>query len=323
METPKLAPEHVDRTRVEVPRRDSILERLKERPITLLDKDVKLTMENTMALAPGQTVVICDAPVEGVDEGEPSHFGHWRDNVLNIDHHGKGFGRQISSTNLAISFVKRFRPIVDELLCVTHTDCDSVLSSAIMRGLIPADEELFGKAAIAADHTGKANPIADLLQALDEKRDLEFSLRNLEAYLEGRSIDPEAQEMLDKRLLDRERARIIADGFKSNASGRIHYAYIDKKIDAGFLPGLLPEAALIVVFNPLIDKATKQAIPGVLEAKVRLGNAAPADLDLPKIMKAVDSNFGGRWNAGSNGRYGGTELDPETYIKAIESIMGA
>ncbi len=34
-------------------------------------------------------------------------------------------------------------------------------------------------------------------------------------------------------------------------------------------------------------------------------------------MQAVDSNYGGRWNAGSNKRGGGSAVDPETYISSV------
>jgi len=49
--------------------------------------------------------------------------------------------------------------------------------------------------------------------------------------------------------------------------------------------------------------------------KIRLGQAAPAGLMLDKRkIQVFDPNYGGRWNAGSNGRGGGTSLDPRTYV---------
>lgn len=41
-----------------------------------------------------------------------------------------------------------------DCVVINHTDCDSVLSSAIIRGILPP-EKRFGDAAIAADHTGE------------------------------------------------------------------------------------------------------------------------------------------------------------------------
>lgn len=302
----------------------SCVEKLKECPITLIDQEYRLNIQSVTALAPGKNILMCDAYIEGIENGERVSTGFVVGDTLNIDHHLPidEMSRQISSTNLAIDYINENGPVSnDTVTIINHTDCDSVLSSAIMRGIIKPNEE-FGVAAIAADHTGEANQISDLLQSFNDKRDVEFSLRNLQLLLEGKPIEPEAKELLQKRLEDRERAKlIVANEFKKDESGAIYYANLDKKIDGGLLPVLVPDAKIIVLFSPMLDKETKKVVPGTLETKVRLGMSAPDGTDLRKIMERVDPNWGGRWNAGTNKRKGGTTIDTESYIQALSAEL--
>jgi hypothetical protein len=82
-------------------------------------------------------IVACDFYVDGSEHGREVPGGYEIGSILNVDHHAPSerMARQISSTNLAIDHVRRFGPAKpDTLVVISHTDCDSVLSSCIMAG---------------------------------------------------------------------------------------------------------------------------------------------------------------------------------------------
>jgi hypothetical protein len=200
-------------------------------------------------------------------------------------------------------------------MLINHVDADSLLSSLIMAGILKPNEE-FGQAAIAADHTGEENAIADLLQAIQIFRDVDFSARNLELLLRGEELDPKAAERLLVRLADREMAKEMVDSGAFEYAGSVAYTALERKIDAGFLPSLLPGAAVILTFSPMKDDPTKN------EVKIRLGQAVPAGTSLHDLgITDFDPGFGGRWNAGSNKRGGGTELSPAEYAEKLDTKL--
>jgi hypothetical protein len=77
----------------------------------------------------------------------------------------------------------------------------------------------------------------------------------------------------------------------------------DDKVAGELLPDLLPDAAVIISASPLDN--------GGFETKVRLGKAARSGETLysPKIQQ-WERHFGGRWNAGSTKRSGGSTIEP-------------
>src|SRR3712207_2255748 len=120
--------------------------------------------------------------------------------------------RRISSTGLAVEHVRRHGPAGrDTMVVINHTDCDSVLSSAVVLGLLPP-EPAWADAAIAADHTGAAHPVADLLQSLEHERDFAMSLRNLLLAGAGAPVEAAASARLGERLRRRERAAALVAG---------------------------------------------------------------------------------------------------------------
>lgn len=321
-------------TEVEGEESGKIIEKLHELPIMLIEKEGKKTFEDIQAKAPGKDICFCDGYIEGTESWERDGVGFKRENVLGIDHHMDlpEMSRNISTTNLAIKYVKKNGPVdKDSVVMITHTDCDSILSSAIMRGIIEPREE-YGVAAIAADHTGEANPIGDLLQALEtemredeqgeirevEIRDIEFSLRNLELLLHGKELEPRAKAILETRYQKRENVlKLIESGMKTTESGKINYFDLDQKTDAGLFPAFMPSAHIALIFNPYKDK--KDGLRKT-EAKVRLGLGAPDGTDLRRIMENVDEKWGGRWDAGSNNRNGGDVKDKEVYAQKLEQV---
>lgn len=262
-------------------------------------------------------IVACDFYVIGAESGREVPGGYEIGSLLNVDHHAptQRMMKYVSSTNLAIDHVKAVGPThPGALVIVSHTDCDSVLSSCIMAGELEPDAR-FGEAAIAADHTGDANEIADVLQSFDSLRHLYFSLRNLRKLLDGQPLDSTAQPYYKARLKKRDDAAAVVANHNVALDGPLAFGVLEKKIDGEFFPARIPDAALILLMN-------KRADSSLFDAKMRLGLKAPAGASLNDLRtERFDSAFAGRWNAGSNSRNGGTTLAPEIYARHVAEAM--
>jgi hypothetical protein len=279
----------------------------------LLPASNRMPAEKVLEVRPAGEVIACDFYVDGAEEGEEVPGGYRLGRLLNVDHHAptRRMARMVSSTNLAIAQVEAGPVDPDAAVVINHADCDTILSSAIMAGLLAPDPR-YGAAAIAADHTGEEDPIADLLQALDALRDPALSLRSLRALERGEPLDAVALERTDDRRRRREHAeRYVAEG-RFRSCGCVRWATLNDVVDAAFFPALLPDACVIVAAMPL------RGHPGRWEVKVRLGLAAPAGLTLHDLRIADwDPAFGGRWNAGANRRAGGTSIRAEAYAAEL------
>lgn len=262
-------------------------------------------------------IVACDFYVVGAESANEVPGGYQIETVLNVDHHAptSRMMRHVSSTNLAIDHVKALGPTSpDSLVIVSHTDCDSVLSSCIMAGELEPDA-LFGEAAIAADHSGETNEIADVLQSLESLRHLYFSLRNLRKLLDGEPLDSTAQPLYNARLKKREAAAAVVANRDVSVNGSLAFGVLENKLDGEFFPARLPRAALILLMSKRTDSPR-------WDAKMRLGQNAPDGASLHNLRtERFDSAFAGRWNAGSNARNGGTTLDPEVYASRVTDAM--
>ena len=269
--------------------------------------------ERLLEVAPTGAIYACDFAVVGAQHWKQRAWGYEQGRIRNIDHHADTpwMRRRISSANLALLRVAEAgTATADETVVINHTDCDSVLCAAILGGAVEPLPEL-GEAAIAADHTGEENAIADLLQALDERRDYGYSLQNLQRLLRDEPLGDEARRALAVRIAKRARAaELVAQGAFTVAD-KVAYVVMPEALDGELLPALLPGAWLIMLFSPRLNE------PSRWNCKARIGNAAPPDFSLPRVMQAVDSNYGGRWNAGSNKRGGGSAANPEIYIASI------
>jgi hypothetical protein len=298
----------------------------------------RVTLEEVEAECPGtRPIVACDFYIDGAErsaaggEGNdaPREPGALRmGRITNIDHHAPlpEMERPLTSTKLAFEHIAAGRdPSVNSApwVVINHTDCDSVLSSALMMGLLEPDEELVA-ASIAADHTGEPNRIADPLQGLDEGREgdrtegqyLE-SLRNLRLLRSGKPLELCAQRALDLRLERRAAAaRLVKDGRFTHIDG-VAWAILDEEIDGSFFPALLPDAAVIML------AVRHPNHPDRWVMKLRLGASAQPGLTLHKLrIRDWDPAYGGRWNAGSNKRppdvgVGGTTIAPADYAALI------
>src|SRR5690606_35102391 len=197
----------------------------------------------------------------------------------------------------------------------------SVLCGGIMAGRLPPDR-IFGEAALAADHTGEENEIADLLQGLDAEqsrtgvRDIEICFTNLRRSIDKSRLDDVAARALSARLRKRAEAEALVAGRRFQRVGLLEFAVLDSPTDGEFFPALLPGATVIMVANPLPSD------PARWQVKLRLGNSAPEGFSLTELqIHELDAAYGGRWNAGSNRRGGGTTLDPAKYAEKVAARL--
>jgi len=195
--------------------------------LVLLDNENLVLRTTVEAVHPTAPLVACDFYIAGIEEGREVTGGFQLGRILNIDHHAAvaSMARTVSSTNPAIDRVRQCGlPAPESRVVITHTDCDSVLSAAIMSGRVPP-ETILGEAAIAADHSGAENPIADLLQGLQRHRDFELFLHNLNLLILGKSLDLLAEEALNVRKRKRAQASRVAARFQQE--GSIFYLAVD------------------------------------------------------------------------------------------------
>lgn len=267
-------------------------------------------------------VYACDFYVDDAEIGDVVPGGYQTGWLVNVDHHANTdrMRKKISSTTLAIDHVKQFGPAGNsDAVLINHADCDSVLSSRIIHGdLEPL--EVYNEAAIAADHTGDENEIADLLQALDIVgfQDQLISYRSLQLYLVGgrAKLDSDVQKALDRRISKRHMAHDLVAGKRFTEIGCLSYAVLTDKIAGELFQPLLKNSFVIMTACPRVGVAN------TWDVKLRLGNAAPEGLTLKDIdLSGFDAGYSGRWNAGSNKRSGGTKYPPDEYAeKVLEAI---
>ena len=270
--------------------------------------------EHLLPMHPDGPIIACDFHVESIHLlGEDVEGGYRLGRLLNVDHHAPAprMRRRITSTGLAIEHVRRHGPAGrDAAVILNHTDCDSVLGGAVLLGLLRPDEG-YARAAAAADHTGEAHPTADLLQSLEHERDFTMSLRNLLLIEAGAPMEAAASARLGERLRRRERAARLVERGAFRQVGGLAMAVLDEESEGELFPGLLHQAAVVMLAIP-------GAEPGRWKVKLRLGPAAPDGLSLPMLrLEEFDPRYGGRWNAGSNRRGGGTTVEPDTYAAAV------
>ena len=236
--------------------------------------------------------------------------------IVNIDHHADEarFHRAVSSGTRALAYVAANGTAGDDtIVCVNHTDCDSVVSAALVTGRLPAHAG-FGDAVIAADHTGAANDIADMLQAIGDWRDMDRSLANLDRLLEGRPLEASAQALLDGRRRDRDAARTLADAARADIEDDVAFLRLAQPLDGEFFPALLPEAEVIVLAFP---GAGEDGVTGEWVMRLRLGTPRRVQSLFDLRPWEFDPGMQGRWNAMANRRSGGTDIGPGAYVGEV------
>jgi len=252
--------------------------------------------------------VICDFHIAGAQNGRAKPWGYEHDSFDVVDHHAPDprWETHISSVHLAIEYV-RLKGFADKVV-INHTDCDSIFPAMILRGLLlPVTR--YSAAAEAADHTGEENDLADLLQALEHQRSLLGSMDALDDWLRSEFHSDETKQLLRVRSRERETARSLAA--EAEWHGRIAVVWGSSNLDTAFLTPFLKEAWVVVYHFVDPEKDTSVM-------KVRLGLGAPAGFTLRNLELPVTiPSYGGRWNAGSNHRGGGTDRDPWEMVEMI------
>lgn len=230
--------------------------------------------------------------------------------VYNIDHHAPDprMARSVSTTPLVAELIRRNLLPKEALIMIHHYDADSILAAAITAGLIQP-EERFIEAAIAADHTGVANDIADALTALESLQDPVYSFDIAQKLARGTPLPAEALAAKTQRENQREQVRAWAlAGNLTRSSEGIYFAETELSgIRTEFLSGL-PELSDAIAFVVSYVKPTGRAV------KIRLGQAGMAmgiQLNDPHLKLP---NFGGRWNAGGTDRQGPNSVPVNTYV---------
>lgn len=275
--------------------------------VYLIEKKSENTAQELKDTFPGREICVCDFYVSGSEDGEAAAGGALRfEGLLIVDHHAPRpeMMRHVSSTTFASQYVAECGPLDGAwAVVINHPDTDSILSALIMSGVLePRDE--YNAAAIAADHTGAENVIADLLQSLEEDGSLQKSVETLQKCVDV------LRKVVEQRLRVRQELKALADARLFKMEGGIAYKMLDKKIDAGLLPSLFPEAEAVMVAWPM-----RPGSKGKWAIKVRLGLEAAGialnEMGLP--------DAGGRWNAISTTRHGGTNVEPEAYVKMVRA----
>lgn len=275
-----------------------------------------------MALNLGPHLIVADTYVQGAEQWTATSWGWQRsiDTGLidNVDHHASSvrMHTSVSSGHLAIEYVRQHGVAPNGTIIINHTDCDAVVSAAILAGVVPPQDAL-AAAVLAADHTGAEDRIADALQPLEANRDIDLSLRALQALLSGKSLESEVESKLAARQAERHRwqDRIEEPGTVTWVGSVALLEGMDR-IPAELLIALLPRASAVVTAKP--EQGGKWTM------KVRLGLAAPRGLSLMNIgVERFDAAYGGRWNAGSNTRAGGTLLAPLAYAARLRDAIEA
>lgn len=242
-------------------------------------------------------------------------------NVSWIDHHApdRRMWRTVSTTPLVCRYVENYGTVGSEVHPVlNHTDADSVLAVWTAMGLLDHRDPRFSQAALAADHTGEPNDIADLLNGIEDTRDVEFSWFCLIHHLSNTPLPARAKQGLDRRRRDREEAlEAVARGeFQQMYPG----VYVHERQGSGthpmrteFVAYALPHAQVIVTSAPRIG------IDGY-DYKIRIGPQWPAGHSLHELQLP---QFSGRWNAGGTMRASvPANLRPEQYADEIHRRLG-
>ena len=283
------------------------------------EKDGEPTYRNLDAAYPRGIIFACDFRVAGIESnGKETAGGYQWGRIVNVDHHAHTtrMQQEVTSTTLAIERVQAFgRPDCVAQIAINHTDCDSILAAAIVAGDL-APEERFGKASIAADHTGEEDEIADLLQGLRNSHDYGLSLRNLKRLLSQEPLEDAAKKALEDRKRERREAETISRKVFESVGG-VSYATLEHNVDGCLFLPLLRQASAIVFVLP--SKCSKDGMyrHGI---KLWLGQGRPDGLTLFALRlkdSGFDPHFSGRWNAGSNCYSGGTDLSPLAYVEEI------
>ncbi len=275
-----------------------------------------ITSSDLRRAYPQGPLCVCDFHVEGIEGGAELAYGFEKDGILVIDHHApvERFARPISSGNLAAIY----RDLVGEPISphvpviINHLDVDSFVSALIMTGTLPPHPVL-EQTVLDADHfCVDGNPFIDLLQSCQSTERLAFAARNVSHLIAGKELDPEALEMLRARAAERDRASQLVQSGLIRREGAVAWGELTVPLESDIVLSVMNEAAIILLFSPNPRDSERWIV------RSRLGVSAPKGLKLFDLdLNQLDPNWGGRWNAGSNARAGGSTVAPKDYVEFV------
>src|SRR5882757_4573540 len=109
-------------------------------PILIPLRQIVRTHE-VLAATDAKRILVADCYIEDCEKWTPAPWG-WETiiggrTIVNVDHHADAprFHHHVSSGNLAIEYRKTHAPDASTAVLINHTDCDSIISSAILSGL--------------------------------------------------------------------------------------------------------------------------------------------------------------------------------------------
>jgi hypothetical protein len=260
---------------------------------------------------PGEKLCLCDFALLGAENKKVSEDLSITidEDLLLVDHHVplETFTAHISSTTIACNYARAHGPLPNAYkVVINHTDTDSLLSMLVMLGLLKPEEK-YNQAALAADHTGENNEIADLLQVFSTHKDFHISIQNLLTYLKTGTYSEKQLALVNKR---NERYELAAD-YVNNGKVKMYrpgLAYVvikERLLKPIFFKRYLPEVKVLMVCRKLQSKNW--------EIRIRLFDEGSK----VRLNKVHLKNFGGRWNAGANRRSGGSNITPYRYVKSL------
>lgn len=294
--------------------RRSVLTEENANGILLISSHQRFDAVDIAELTAGRTVV-CDFPLPEAKEGQAMPWGYKLPGFDLVDHHAPDprWYQHVTSTSLAVEYIRHRGPA--DRVILNHTDCDSILAALILRGLLPP-EDRFVEASMAADHTGEPNEIADLLQAIEHERSIAFSVAALTNWLETGHLPERVRELVAQRQQDRLYAERVA--LTSRFFGKIAVMQGEQNMDSILISRLSESPWLVIYCYPLLSGESSPKIC----LKVRLGQGAPSGLTLHDLnLSQHISGYGGRWNAGSNFRRGGTEQSLEDILLVLNQAL--
>ncbi len=260
--------------------------------------------------------VACDFFLSDFPLTSPMPWGYESGHSHLVDHHAPDarWERHISSGNLAVDWVKSNAP--PATVFINHTDCDSILSSGIVAGILEPKPE-YEAAVIAADHTGEVNPIADLLQAIQDFRDVHFSLECLRRLEQGEALPEQANHELEMRTRQRAKAIEITQN-PSFVHPRFTVFEVPEVIEAELLCPMVARGDFLMLSVPM------EEFPGRRALRLRRTATASDGFSLHHLdLRSAIPGYGGRWNAGSNKRNGGTDKPMAQIIEDLTTLLDA
>lgn len=274
-------------------------------PIHLIPATNSPSAEQLENLFPNASRIFAvDFYLQGAEKGELLACGSGHQigtRVFNIDHHAPApqWERHISSGNLACQWVRArgaLEPGSGDVVVINHTDCDSVLASMILSGVLPPHER-FEQAVLDADHRGAPNELADILQACSTTRDLSLLVEGLSVFLKGETpsarVKQHLEQLHEKRLAVKE---IVGQRHYEEKNGAV-FIPCDRYLDSDLFLPHFPNAQVLVIGCP------SEKYPDVTMTRMRLGAGVEDGVSLHRLgVVQFDPYFGGRFNAGSNKR---------------------